>query len=48
MREGILRQPVLDHLVLCVCEAVARVNQFSKVGFKYLQIRTQYSRVTLS
>ena len=48
MREGILRQPVLDHLVLCVYEAVARVNQFSKVGFKYLQIRTQYSRVTLS
>ena len=48
MRAGILRQPVLDHLVLCVCEAVARVNQFLKLGLKYLQIRTQYSRVTLS
>ena len=24
--EGILRQPELDHLILCVCEPVARVN----------------------
>ena len=28
--KGILRQPELDYLVLCVCEAVARVNQFLK------------------
>ena len=29
--KGILRQPELDYLVLCVCEAVARVNQFLKL-----------------
>ena len=27
----ILGQPKLDHLVLCVCEAVAGVKQFLKV-----------------
>ena len=50
--EGILGQPKLDHLVLCVCEAVARVKQFLKVlgkdWLKYLQIRKQFSRVTKS
>ena len=49
---GILRKPGLDHLVLCVSEAVARVNRFlkvlGKVWFKYLQIRMQFSRVILS
>ena len=29
--EGILRQPEVDRLVLIVCEAVARINQFFKV-----------------
>ena len=50
--EGILRQPDLDHLILCVCEAFARVNQFLKVfgkdWLKYLQIRMQFSKETLS
>ena len=50
--EGILRQPKLDHLVLCVCKAVAGVKQFLKVlgkdWLKYLQIRKQFSRVTKS
>ena len=27
---GIFRQPKRDHLVLCVCESVERVNQFLK------------------
>ena len=36
LREGILRQPELDHLVLCNCEAVAKVNQFLEVFGKYL------------
>ena len=31
LREGILRQPELDHLVLCAYKAVARVNQFLKL-----------------
>ena len=34
LSEGILRQPGLDHLVLCVCEAVARVTQFLNVSGK--------------
>ena len=33
--EGILRQPKLNHLVLCVCEAVARINQFLKLLGKH-------------
>ena len=41
----ILRQPQL----LCVCEAVARVNElFSKDWLKELQTRMQRSRGTLS
>ena len=31
LREGILRQPEIDHLVLGACEAVARVDQLLKV-----------------
>ena len=35
LSEGMLRQPELDHLLFCVCEAVARVNQFLKRLGKY-------------
>ena len=31
LSESVLRQSELDYLVLCVCEAVARVNQFLKL-----------------
>ena len=34
LREGILRQPELDHLLLCTCEAVAKMSQFWKVSGK--------------
>ena len=49
--EGILQQLELDHVVLCVCEAVARVKKFLKVlckdWLKHLQLRMQFSRATL-
>ena len=32
LRKGTLRQPELDHLLLCICEAVAKMSQFWK-GF---------------
>ena len=39
-------------MVLCECEAAARVNQFLKLfgkdWLKYLQIRVKFSRETLS
>ena len=40
--EGILRQPELDHLVLCECEAVVRVKQFvlRKDWLKYWEAAT--------
>ena len=47
-----LRQPVLDHMGICVCDAVARVNQFLKIlgkdWLKYLQIRVHFFKETLT
>ena len=49
---GNFRQTKLDHLVLCVCKSVERVNQFLKgvgnVWLKQFLIKTQFSRATLS
>ena len=49
---GIFRQPKLDHLVLCVCESVERVIQFSKgvgkVGSKSFLIKIQFPKAILS
>ena len=50
--DSTLSQPELEHLVLFVSEAVARVNQFLKVSGKnwleYLQKMMQFSGATLS
>ena len=50
--EGIFGQPKLDHLVLCVCHYVERVNQFlkgvGKVSLKWYFIKIQFPRAILS
>ena len=40
--QGILRQPELGYLVLCACEAAARVNQFLLV-FDWIEIQIDRS-----